>query len=472
MRILMTGATGLIGRELGKTLAARGDTLVCLVRDIARAKRTLPFPADCHAWRHDRAVPAAALDGVDALVNLAGEPVAEGRWTDARKALIRDTRVLGTRNLVQAAIAHGRDLKVFVQGSAIGFYGDRGDEVLSAGSGAGQGFLADVVKAWEAEMRPLAERRPEVRVPVVRTGVVLSRQGGALVKMLPLFRAHVGGRIGAGRHWMSWIHVEDIVGLLRHAIDSQATGILEGVAPEAVTNAQFTTAFCRALGVLENLPAPPLAIRALYGEMGSVVLESARVAPVSSRDAGYRFRFASIDAALADLLAPLRGATFEKLAEQWVPRAPEEIWPFFCDERNLEAITPDFLRFQVLGKTTAEIGEGTLIDYRLRLGGVPMGWRSRIQDWQPPRQFVDTQLEGPYAHWHHRHEFIPMAGGTLMRDTVHYRLPAGWLGSVAAGCRVASTVDRIFAYRAERIAERFGAGSRPPATAGLAALGG
>jgi hypothetical protein len=257
---------------------------------------------------------------------------------------------------------------------------------------------------------------------------------------------------------MSWIHVEDIVGLVLHAIDSQATGILEGVAPEAVTNAQFTTAFCRALQVLENLPAPPLAIRALYGEMGSVVLESARIEPRRTLASGYRFRFAAAEAALEDLLAPLRGATREKRAEQWVPRAPDEIWPFFCDEHNLEAITPDFLHFQVLGKSTPQIGEGTIIDYRLRLGGVPMGWRSRIQDWQPPRQFVDTQLKGPYAHWHHRHEFIPMAGGTLLRDTVHYRLPAGWLGSVAAGCRVESTVERIFAYRSERIAERFGAG--------------
>ena len=458
MRILITGATGLIGRELGKALAARGDTLVCLVRDIARAKRALPFPAECHAWRHDRAVPAAALAGVEAIVNLAGEPVAEGRWTAARKLLIRDTRVLGSRSLVQAAIAHGGDLKAFVQGSAIGCYGDRGDEVLTAESAAGQGFLADVVKAWEAEVRPLSEQRPAVRVPIVRTGVVLSRRGGALAKMLPVFRAHAGGRIGAGRHWMSWIHVEDIVGLLLHAIDSPVAGVLEGVAPQPATNAQFTTAFCRALGVMRNLPVPTLALRTLYGEMASVLLESARVEPRRTLESGYRFRFAAIDAALENLLAPLRGGTREKLVEQWLPRAPGEIWPFFCDERNLEAITPDFLRFRVIGKSTAAIGEGTMIDYRLRLGGVPMGWQSRIEEWEPPRQFVDTQVKGPYARWHHRHEFFPLAGGTLMRDTVHYRLPVGLVGSVVAGCPVESTVDRIFAYRSERIAERFGGG--------------
>jgi len=455
MRVLMTGATGLIGRELGKRLAARGDSLVCLVRPRPAAGRRLPFPAACFEWDHQRPVPAPALNGVDAIVNLAGEPVAERRWTDERKRLIRDSRVLGTRQLVAATCSHGHSVRRFVQGSAIGYYGDRADQALHGSSAKGTGFLADVTEAWEAELRPLALRRADVGVAVVRTGIVLARYGGALAKMLPLFREGAAGRLGDGKHWMSWIHVDDIARLFLHALDSPATGILEGVAPRPVTNRDFTTALCRSLGATENVPVPSFAIRTLYGEMGGIVLESAKVEPQHTRASGFAYRYESIDQAFADLLTPLQGSTREKVAEQWVPHAPEDIWPYFCDERNLEALTPGFLRFKVVRKSTLKIGEGTLIDYRLKLNGIPVGWQSRIEDWQPPRHFVDTQVQGPYSYWHHAHDFVPLCNGTLLRDVVRYRLPFGRLGSMAAGWKVESQVDRIFSYRSDRIAERF-----------------
>jgi ligand-binding SRPBCC domain-containing protein len=277
--------------------------------------------------------------------------------------------------------------------------------------------------------------------------------------MLPMFRESVAGRLGSGRQWMSWIHLEDIAGLFLHALDSPVAGVLEGVAPQPVTNRDFTKSLCRSLQVFENAPAPAAAIRALFGEMGGIVLESARVEPSRALASGYRFRFESIDQAFDDLLTPLQGSTRELVSEQWVPHAPEQIWPFFCDERNLEELTPAFLNFEVLGKSTREIGEGTLIDYRLKLNGIPMGWQSRIENWAPARHFVDTQVKGPYAYWRHAHDFTPVANGTLMRDVVRYRLPLGWLGSVVAGWKVASQVDRIFSFRSARIAERFS--SRP-----------
>ena len=455
MRILITGATGLIGRELGKLLAARGDVLVCLVRDPLAAGSRLAFPASCIAWDHTREVPPHALAGIDAIVHLAGEPVAEGRWTSTRKALIRDSRVLGTRRLVDAVLEHGRQVGAFVHGSASGYYGDRGDEVLAADSPKGDGFLCDVVQAWEAELGPLADRRPEVRVPIVRTGVVLARQGGALAKMLPMFRVSAAGRLGSGRQWMSWIHVEDIVRLFVHALDSQATGVMEGVAPRPATNREFTSSLCGSLGVFENAPVPAAAIRLLFGEMGAIVLESARIEPRRTLASGFRFRFESVEDALADLLAPMRGGTWEKAWEQWVPRSPEELWPYFCDAHNLQELTPAFLNFRVLGTSTKEIGQGTLIDYRLALDRIPIRWRSRIEAWEPPSRFVDAQVKGPYALWHHTHEFRPLAGGTLMRDVVRYRLPMGWLGTLAAGWKVEAYVDRIFSHRSSVIARRF-----------------
>ncbi len=457
MRVLMTGATGLIGKELGKLLAARGDTLVCLVRNAPSVRYRLPFPATCFEWDHLHEVPAEALTGVDAIVNLAGEPVAEKRWSNTQKDLIFDTRVFGTRRLVQGALSLGLHLKAFVHGSAIGFYGDRGDASLHANSAKGSGFLSDVVGAWEAELGPLTHQRPDVRVSIVRTGIVLARQGGALAKMLPLFRESAAGRLGCGKQWMSWIHIDDIAALFLHALDSRAKNVLEGVSPHPVTNREFTKSLCRSLGVWENAPAPSLAIRALYGEMGGIVLESAKIEPRRTLASGFRFRFESLDHAFADLLTPLQGSTREKVSEQWVPHAPESIWPYFCDERNLEELTPGFLHFKVLSKSTRELGEGTLIDYRLKLNGIPIGWQSRIENWQPARRFIDTQVKGPYSYWHHAHEFIPLANGTLMRDVVRYRLPFGWLGSVVAGRKVESRVNQIFSHRSTKIAERFAA---------------
>jgi uncharacterized protein len=456
VRILMTGATGLIGRELGKSLAARGDTLVCLVRDLAAARRRLPFPAECHVWDHTRPVPAEALREVEAVVNLAGEPVADKRWTAAKKALIRDSRAQSTQQLVQAVLTHGAGVATFVQGSASGYHGERGDERLSASSTKGDGFLADVVQAWEAALSPLAEQRPRVRVPVVRTGIVLARQGGALAEMLQMFRLSAAGRLGTGRQWTSWIHLDDVVGLFLHALDAAPSGILEGVAPQPVTNRHFTTALCRSLGVIENLPAPAIAIQALFGERAAIVLGSTRLLPLATLASGYRFRFEAIEPALDELLAPLRGGVHERVWEQWLPRAAGDLWPFFCDANNLEDITPPFLAFRVLGISTPAIGAGTLIDYRLRLNGVPLAWQTRIDTWDPPRRFVDRQVKGPYALWHHAHDFIALAGGTLMRDTVRYRLPAGWLGTLAGGPKVARDVERIFEYRARNIDERFG----------------
>ncbi|MBL7687638.1 MAG: TIGR01777 family oxidoreductase [Bdellovibrionaceae bacterium] len=454
MKVLLTGSTGLIGREIGKRLVARGDQVVTLVRDLDRARRTEPFPAERYLWNHVDEVPAEALLGVDAVIHLAGEPIADGRWTAERKQKIRDSRIVSSRRLVQAVLKHGSSVEAFVQGSAIGIYGDRGDEVLNAASTGGSGFLPEVVRDWEAEIKALS---PTVRSVVIRTGVVLARHGGALEKMLSLFRLGLGARLGfAGSQWMSWIHLEDIVSLFLYALDQRhVSGVLEGVSPEPLRNRDFTSRLTRGLGVIESPPVPQLTLKLLYGEMASIILESARVEPKSTQAAGFQFQFASAEAAFRDLLEPLRGQTCEVLAEQWVPQTPQTIWPYFCDEKNLEELTPSNLKFRVVGKSTPEISEGTLIDYRLSLSGVPFGWRTKIESWQPPSRFIDNQIQGPYAYWHHTHEFIPMGGGTLMRDRVYYRLPLGWLGTVAAGWKVASDVAAIFAYRRLKVDQLF-----------------
>ncbi|CAN5438513.1 hypothetical protein BH10BDE1_BH10BDE1_05800 [soil metagenome] len=462
MRILLTGGTGLIGSELGKRLVSRGDEIVLLVRDVRATEGRVPFPAKLFQWNHNETVPPMALDGVDAIINLAGEPLADGRWTDEKKKLILDTRVLGTRHLVEGVRLHCPQLKVFVQGSATGIFGDRKEEILNGDSKDGSGFLADVVRAWEAEALKLnqglgAGQNP-IRLPLVRTSMVLARHGGALEKMLPLFRANVAGRLGMkGEQWMSWIHINDIAKLFIHAVDSaNANGVLEGAAPEPVTNHDFTEVLCRELGVFENFPVPAFALKALYGEMSTVILESARVIPTLTKKSGFKFEFETIEDALHEILEPLRDSTYEKFSEQWVPMAAADVWPYFSDAKNLEELTPGFLKFKVKSMSTPEIQEGTLIDYSLSLNGIPFGWRTRIEDWEPGKKFIDTQLSGPYALWHHTHDFVPMAGGTLLRDRVRYRVPFGWVGAMASGWKVHKDVATIFNFRRKKIAERFG----------------
>jgi uncharacterized protein (TIGR01777 family) len=294
MRTLITGATGLIGRAL----VSRVGSAVVLSRHPEQAAQRLGS-VEAYAWSAEAGPPpVAALRGVDTVFNLAGEPVAEGRWSADRKRRIRDSRVLGTRHLVAGLAAADPKPKVLVSASAVGFYGDRGDEVLDEASPRGSGFLADVCVEWEREA--LAAQKLGVRVVSVRIGIVLAAEGGALEKMLPLFRLGVGGRMGNGRQWMPWIHVDDVVGILLHA-SSTATlsGAVNAVGPRPATNNEFTGALGRAVRRPAVLPVPSLALRLALGEMGGVVTGSQRVVPRSAERSGYVFKYPDLAGALA-----------------------------------------------------------------------------------------------------------------------------------------------------------------------------
>jgi uncharacterized protein (TIGR01777 family) len=454
MRVVVTGATGFVGRPLVRALLDAGHAVTAWTRDPARAAEALP--AACAVARWDGAAAAAGLRAAHAVVHLAGAGIAERRWTAAHKRAVHESRVAGTRALVRgiAALPPAERPQTLVGASAIGWYGDRGDEVLDESSPPGRGFLPDVCRAWEAET--LAARDLGLRVVVLRTGVVLGARGGALRAMLPPFRLGVGGRLGSGRQWMSWIHLDDLVGLYRFALEHAALGgVVNAVAPAPVTNAEFTRALARALGRPAVLPVPALALRVALGEASALLLESQRVLPAAARAAGFAFRHPELSGALADLASDLDE---ELVREQIVPRPPAEVFRFFADPRNLARITPDFLGFRVLRTSTAELRAGTTIDYRLSLHGVPVRWRSVIEEWQPDRRFVDRQVRGPYRTWVHTHEFEPHEGGTLVRDRVRYALPLAPLGELVAGAFVGRDLERIFAYRRERLRELLGRG--------------
>ncbi len=293
----VTGATGLIGR----TLVARLRSPAVLTRSPTRASSALAG-VEAHRWDPEvEPAPPAAFEGVEAVFHLAGEPVGSGRWTAERRQRIRSSRVMGTRNLVAGLAALRVRPRVLVSASAIGYYGDRHDDVLDEKSSPGRGFLAEVCTEWEREA--MAATELGLRVVRVRFGIVLDAGGGALGQMLPVFRLGLGGPLGGGRQWMSWVHVDDVVGLLLHAAQEQRVeGPMNVVAPGPVTNAEFTRTLAKALRRPALLPVPSLGLRAVFGEMAEVLTGSQRVVPRVALASGYHFRHDELSAALSDLL--------------------------------------------------------------------------------------------------------------------------------------------------------------------------
>jgi uncharacterized protein (TIGR01777 family) len=297
------GGSGLLGRALGGSLGSVGFDVVVLSR---QAPEKVDLPAGCRAARWDGRSPEGWLgeaDGAAAIVNLAGESIAGRRWSAERKRRIVASRVDSTRAAVAAlaALPEGRRPPVLLQASGAGIYGDRGDETLDESSTPGEGFLAETAKAWEAASAGADELG--VRRVLLRTGVVLAREGGALPEMSRPFRFFVGGRLGDGRQWLPWIHLDDEIAAIAFLLrDPAARGPYNLCAPTPATNAELTRALARALRRPALFAVPAFALRLLLGEMATLVLRGQRVVPRRLLAAGFRFRFANLDAALADLI--------------------------------------------------------------------------------------------------------------------------------------------------------------------------
>jgi uncharacterized protein len=300
MKILVCGATGLIGRSICKLLSQDGHDVSATSRSATKPQGLAAM--EVHQWDTQAGPPSEkALEGIDAVVNLVGEPIDARRWSDEQKKLIRDSRVVTTRNLVDGLRSLRTKPAVLVNGSAVGYYGNRGDEILDETASAGDGFMSEVCQEWERE----AQRATEIgiRSVQVRTGVVLSVEGGALKKMLMPFKLGIGGRLGSGKQWFPWIHIDDIAGIFRHsAIDSSVIGPVNGVSPNPATNAQFTRQLAEALHRPAFLPVPEMSLKVLLGEMSDVLFDSQRAVPSKAIATGYRFVHKDLSAALKDLL--------------------------------------------------------------------------------------------------------------------------------------------------------------------------
>ena len=302
MKFLVSGATGLIGQKLCRRLQGEGHHVTILSRSLEKGRR-LGF--ETFAWQPEREPPEPnALAGVDVVVHLAGEHIAAGRWTDEHKRRIRASRVLSTRNLVAGMQAATVKPKAFICASAIGFYGDRGEEKLTEQARPGTGFLPDVCQQWEAEAA--TARALHVRVAQTRIGVVFAapNDGGALQQMLPAFKFGLGASLGSGTQWFPWVHVDDVVGILHHAIFNESiSGPINAVAPNAVTNAEFTETLAATLHRPAFFAAPSFLLRLGLGEMADLLLGSVHVIPEVALTTGYEFKFPVLRSALAHLLS-------------------------------------------------------------------------------------------------------------------------------------------------------------------------
>ena len=297
MIITMTGASGFIGRRLLKNFVSAGHEVRVLSR---HAGTNLPGGVKLFAWDPLKGPPPEdSLRDTDAVVHLAGEPVAQ-RWNEEVKRRIRDSRVIGTRNLVAGMGRMARRPEALVCASAVGYYGSRGDEVLPETAAPSDAWLSKVCVEWEQEAKGAASLG--TRVACVRTGLVLDPRGGALGRMLTPFRMGVGGKLGNGKQWMPWIHLADIAALFQFVVETPVSGALNGAAPYPVTNAEFTRELAKTVRRPAIFPVPLFGLKLLFGEMADVLLDSQRIVPAAAQAAGFRFQYSQLGSALSNLL--------------------------------------------------------------------------------------------------------------------------------------------------------------------------
>ncbi|MEM7647501.1 MAG: DUF1731 domain-containing protein, partial [Pseudomonadota bacterium] len=295
----------------------------------------------------------------------------------------------------------------------------------------------------------------EARGVILRVGLVFSEKGGTLEKMVPPIQGGFGGCLGNGKQYMSWIDIDDLVNMYVFALENKISGAYNATAPNPETNKEITHKIAQHLGVRLGPSVPYFALRVALGEFAAHVIESQRISPEKIQNKGFQFEYKDVIDSIKKRVPQLKGAERKLIFEQWIPKPKDEIFPFFAEARNLEQITPPSLNFKILDVSSDTVQKGTIINYKLRIDGIPIRWRTLIKDWNPPHIFSDNQEKGPYKKWYHVHYFEDMAGGTLMTDQVNMVLPMGLLGYAMASWKVLRDVKNIFKYRKEVVKKLF-----------------
>ena len=477
MKVFVTGATGFIGRALVLALQQRGYPIVGWVRSESRARALLGQGVELLGVDAGEDALLEALSNCQGVVNLAGEPIFGKRWSKTTRKAIIDSRVSLTSRLATAIGKADHPPGVFVSGSAVGFYGDRGSEELDERSDAGEGFLASLCREWERAA--LDASSPRTRVVCLRTGIVLGQGGGALEAMLPAFRIGLGGPLGSGRQFVPWIHLQDCIALILSALhNSDLEGPLNVVGPAPIAQKDLAHALGKVLGRPSVFPAPRIALRAVMGKAASALLSGQRCYPRKAEASGVPFRFESIEGALDDLIVtrgvdiavagpdsppPLGNPAYLRrkppryfLHATTIVDAPLcEVFSFFSQPTNLALLTPPKVGFTI-HRMEGPMEAGATIEYRLRVAGFRLKWRSLIEEWEKGKFFVDSQDHGPYRLWWHEHHFEARGEQTMIEDRVYYSPPLGLLGRIAHHLFIGGQLEETFHYRAAAVRLRFG----------------
>lgn len=449
MNILLTGGTGLIGKQLGIELVKKGHRVIGVTRSKTEALSNAPYPAEWIEANLSTSVPDLSSYKIDGVIHLAGENVGEKNWSTAQKEKIKHSRTNGTKHLVQALKAQD-SLRFFIGASAIGFYGStQVDFSATENTKRGSDFLSEVTDEWEKASLELPDH---VRRVLYRIGVVLTPEGGALPKMLFPAQVFASSHLGSGYQWVSWIHMKDVLNAFIFAAEMPSLeGIYNLVSPNSSQQKDLARHIRLRLQALSGPPVPAFMLKTLLGEQASLALNSLRVSSEKLLAAGFAFKFPQLSRALKDLLKDWRGGIAVKTFRQYFPLPREKVFEFFSECRNLEKITPKMLNFHMNTMSTDRLTAGTLIDYNLKVRGLPIHWITKITEWNPPDHFTDIQLKGPYSFWEHTHFFEDLGEGTLMTDRVKYKVPVGLIGRMATQAWIDADIENIFKYRRKTV---------------------
>jgi uncharacterized protein len=453
VKVLLTGGTGLVGSALVRRLVHLNHSVTVLTRQPTKAIEKLPHACRVQFWNpNDSQYHFEIEEGTQAIVHLAGESVIGGRWTPAFKDKISASRILSTRLLVDAIGRMRTPPTVFICAGAIGIYGDRQEEVLNESSSPGEDFLAGVCKDGEAE----AARAQTfgLRWVSLRIGLVLDFEATIMDRILPAFRLGLGARLGSGKQWMSWIHLQDLINIFLLALQrDDLNGPVNAVAPEPISNETFSTTIGSTLNRSVFFRVPLWGLKLLLGQSAGLLLPSQKVSAQKILDHDFKFSFPSIKLALNEICGHREHVL---IREQWFDQPLETCFEFHSSIENIERLAPPSFKFRIVKTSHSKLDKEVTLDYRLRAMGLPMRWRTEITEFNPPTFFSDRQVIGPYALWEHTHEFFAIDGGTLARDTVKYILPFGAIGTALGLFLVQKDLDGIFSYRRKKLVELLG----------------
>lgn len=447
MKVLVTGATGLVGKKLCTSLVLNGHEIIVLSRDEKSAREKLNLPGQYYSWQPtEELAPKEAIENCDAIINLMGENLSSKRWSDNQKQKIISSRIDGTNNLAKAINQfRDRNLKVFISTSAVGIYKVNLPSPVDENGEQDNNFLSNVCYEWEKASH-IATKVDRIVNP--RIGVVIDANEGMMSKVLPLFRLGLGGPIGFGSQKMSWIHVDDLVSIYIEALENdRIEGALNAVSPQIVSNKDFSKALSKSVGIPNLFPAPTLMLKLVFGEMSSLMLDSVQVIPQKLLDLNFEFEYETIEKALDAV------CDGEILETQFIEKENIDIVRFFQDPSNLSKITPKEMNFSIIDQAPQKVEEGIELSYKFKKYGLPLKWVSKIKNLKE-QSFTDIQLKGPYKKWVHEHHFLPVNNGSLIIDRVRYQMPLGPLGSIVMPL-VHKDIKKVFEFRKKALNDIF-----------------